>query len=210
MHTKKVQDGSHGQIWCISSVNVVSNKKTLWYSGTFTAENSQNIQYSKLSQYSDIDNLCGGMINGDNIYLKDSSHTVSFNIKTKEIIEESQIPSRRFEWTVIPTSYVEIIDKERNTSIRIDKEQFFEENEYAKELKTLNNKKTISGYGFCDEFFCKMVLVDEKLYIVCEVFNFVGDAFAIVFQYDYENDNISYILSEKVGTRVFHDFVMTK
>jgi len=209
VHTKNIKDDSNGQLWGISSVNIETNKKTLWYSGIFTLGKEDYIEYKKLSQYSDITSLCGGMINGDNIYLKDSSHTVSFNIKTKEVNEDAQMPLRRYEWTVVPNSYIEITNKENKSTVRIEKEQFFEKNEYANRLKELNNKKTISRYGFCDEFFCKVMLVEEKIYIVCEVFNFIGDAFAIVFEYESESDTIKYILNKRIGTRVFNDFVLT-
>ncbi len=53
-----------------------------------------------------------------------------------------------------------------------------------------------------EDIFSKLKIVDDRIYIVCEVLNWNGENFAVVFLYDFASENVLYVSSQKVGDRV--------
>ena len=52
-------------------------------------------------------------------------------------------------------------------------------------------------------------VINDQIYILCEVMNWNGEAFAVVFKYDFNIEQIFYVMSEKISDRVSTNYAFT-
>ena len=56
--------------------------------------------------------------------------------------------------------------------------------------------------SFLSDFFQYVKVINDQIYILCEVMNWNGEAFAVVFKYDFNTEQTFYVMSEKISDRV--------
>lgn len=67
-------------------------------------------------------------------------------------------------------------------------------NEYLSTLfSEFQNERTATGLSYFDDFFAKVQIIDDLPYIICSVYNRIGESYALFFSYDYDTNTCEYI-----------------
>lgn len=81
-------------------------------------------------------------------------------------------------------------------------ESMAEKSSNAKQISGLSSYKRWNRKSFLSDFFQYVKVINDQIYILCEVMNWNGEAFAVVFKYDFNTEQTFYVMSEKISDRV--------
>lgn len=156
-----------------------------------------------LWKYSGESKHCGGLYANGKIYLKGISKTIAYDIQTGTV-QESEIPPSKYVWSIEDRgSRITIENTEQGETKTLTLEEMSKTNAYAQQL---------SGLSLHDDsrFFVKAKVVDDDVYIIGEVLNWWGEAFAVVFKYDFSTNQVFYVSAIKVedGVSTNYSFVV--
>lgn len=195
--------GENPRRHCFSIMSVALNGEDLKVHGSlnsfgFSAGYYQ--QYAYTTTYEKTYNT-GGLYYDGQIYLKVDERIIVYDIETDTTKEAEAIPINHYSVTV-DNKKVIIEDPETNETRTITHEKMAENNLYAQKLfETLEfNKESL------DTFFEGVKIEDDDIYVVCCVRNWMGDAFGIVFKYDFSSDEVSYVSHKKSGNGLVNPY----
>ena len=138
-----------------------------------------------------------------NIVLHDNEKTVSINIDTRavEYLEADAFSNFRQLYDVkrIADTSDEAYYKQL-TIVKGDEERVItvdymaNRNEYVDKLRQLEEHTTLfDTIDPLEKFFQDSFVINEKIYLVCNVFDREGERNTLIFCYDYENDSFEYL-----------------
>lgn len=107
-------------------------------------------------------------------------------------MEISDFEYRPYEWARKDDGVV-ITEIETGITRYITLEYLADRNSYANKILELSSVKIWDGKSLTDHFFCRMKVMNGKIYFISEVMNFWGEAFAVVFQYDFESEDVKFV-----------------
>lgn len=76
------------------------------------------------------------------------------------------------------------------------------------EICRSTSQKNWSGESCLKYFFSFVQYIDEEIYIVCEVMNYLGEIYVIVLEYDFNQNSCLYVDSYFIGDRPLGDFYL--
>lgn len=186
----------HGRIWHIALVNINGEDVKEHYFGNLSDSDSICPDLNDLSTISNKSEQYGVLYDSGQIVLIGNQKKVVFDIEKETIAEADEIPAGKYTWQIDNHQSVEIHSLESDIVKTITLEEMAQKNEYAKKLFSLSSRKNWNGRSPTQNFFESVKVIDEKIYLICTVYNWNGESFAIVFRYDFPSDSF-YFLSEK-------------
>ena len=194
-YAERIANDYPRKIWNIASFNIATEEVQILYSDELSSvERKEGYNYSKLAYSSDRENKYGGLYENGIIYLKGSEKIIAYDIAGKSVQEIEAIPQSKYSWSIDDQRQaIEIQDNEQGISRTITLSEMANMNDYAKELLELS-KDQIWNESLCSQKLFAMVKVSEdNIYIVCEWLNYWGEAYAIVFCYDFDLNEYYYL-----------------
>ena len=187
-------------IWNIASVNINFEDLKIHFSEDITNAEGSKPSYEKLGYLSEHRNLFGGMYADHKIFLKGNNKIVMYDITSDAVEYVDTYPKMNYAWEIQNHQSIVFENLHDGTTQTITMETIAQCNAYAKELTEL---KTIwDGSSATKHFFATVKMQNDELFIVTEVLNWHGSAFAIVFKYDYDTNTVQYVSSYKTSDRV--------
>lgn len=171
--------------WSIVSMDHNGNDYKIHYEDEFT---DYYHTFSEINRRGYDNGICIGK----KIFLKDIERTVEYDIETDTAMEISDFEYRQYEWA---RKYDEVAITEIETGITrsITLEYLADRNVYAKKILELSDVKNWDNKSLTEHFFRNIKIMNGKIYFLSEVMNFWGEAFAVVFQYDFESEDVKFV-----------------
>lgn len=180
--------------WCIAFVdlddlflNVVVDEKF------GHADNEKNNVY-RVSFSDDYCNRNGYYLNGV-IVITDFNKLIEYDIKENVYntmyYEDYQQIKNKFTYNI--ENCKEVVFKQKNNIIRLDKDSLSDKSDIAKEIIDSNENTIWNGASSLEYFFNGVKIIDDKVYLICRVLNFSGETFAIVFSCDLDKETFAYV-----------------
>ncbi len=194
-------DTRRNLVWHIASVGINGENLTDHYSGNLFKEPhlfGDSYVYERLSYHSYDENLYGGFYSNDKIYLHGNGGNIVYDIMCGTASEIDEHPIGKYRWRIENHQKITIEDTEQNIFRTITLESMAEQNSYAQKLLELSSRKINTGDSSTYKILSKMKVVDDRIYIVCEVLNWNGESFSIVFRYDFSSEKVTYLSFFKV------------
>lgn len=191
--------------WHIASIEINGQNLIDHYSGNlFDKSNSLGFsyEYERLAYQTYDANNYGGLYSNNKIYLHGKDKTVVYDIDSNTLNETSDYPISRYICNINEHKTITIEDTEQNLSKTITLESMAENNAYSEKLLKLSSRKNWDGTSPTKRLFSMVKVVDDQIYIICSVLNWNGEAFAVVFKYDFLSSSTAYVSFQKVGDRV--------
>jgi hypothetical protein len=126
-----------------------------------------------------------------------------YNLDTSEVrylpVDDPTLPEQKYKIDRLKKDDGEIdysgLKISSKTEERIITLQYMaERNEYAKELYNLETESFLGEkIDPLKKFFYKYTIVDNRIYLICRILEKDGESNAVVFRYDFEEDNFEYI-----------------
>ena len=208
-YSTAIPDSYPDRIWHIASIGVNGEKLTDHFADNLFYETNPlgySYRYKQLCYESPTSENYGGIYSNGKIYLHGKDITVVYDIDNDTVCETEGYPIGKYRWNIEDHKAITIEDTEQNIFRTVTLESMAEHNDYAKELLNLSTRKIWSGDSPTKQIFAKVKIIDNQIYIVCEVLNWLGESFAVIFRYDISSDEIRYLSSKKVGDIVSSNY----
>ena len=181
------------QNWGIGSVSLNGeNFQSYFFEDITDAESSLDVTYHQFAKLSEGTIKQGGMFLDGKIYLQGKNRVIVYDVQTNTITEMSESPRKMYKWTKENNQLtIEHIDSKISKIITIEK--MAENNAYADQILDLTSKKIIQEGYLNETFFSLVIQKNEEIYITCSVFDCAGNEYALVFQYDFETEDFSFV-----------------
>ena len=140
----------------------------------------------------------------DKIIMQDGVKLIEYNMETGAVTEKE---ASQFVFPEEPI-IVEIENRKEICFKQGGTEKHFTTDDGKKQssafgiMMTLEKKKTAMGTGFLEYLFHNVQFVGNEIYIICEVLNWHGETYALLYQYDFETNSCRY-----VGNHFMNDIV---
>lgn len=121
------------------------------------------------------------------------------DVELNTVSETTEYHHSPYVWSIDDNQLITIEDTEQNLTRELTLEDLAENNSYAQKLLELSTKQTWDGTSLTDRFFSYIKIIDQDIYIVCQVYNWNGESTAVIFRYDFSSDNVLYVSSYKTG-----------
>lgn len=186
-----------GEKWHLATVTMTGKDFCLRYESIFCSSDDSDTSYRKSLESIDYSEMNGFYVN-DKIILTDKNKLVEINILSNEIIEYSYKNYKFLESTVyidIQPQQLVFHGKEKKRII-----DFTEASKMSKgfdQIAQFSKYKIYDGTYSMDSFFDKVQFCNGKYYIYGRILNWHGETHMVIFEYDFYNDCLSYILSLK-------------
>ncbi len=214
-YSTAIPDAYPDRTWHIASIGRNGEDFTEHYGGNlFTNSNPKGYayEYTRLSitPY-DAENY-GGFYAYHKIYLHGDKTTVVYDIQNGTLSETDGYPVSPYTWSINEHKTIVIQDREQNVTKTLTLESMAEENPYAKDLLAYSKKNTWNGTSLTENIFSGMKIVGDRIYVICEMRNWHGESFAVVFRYDFASDSMLYVSHQKTSDRVesIYSFAMAE
>lgn len=204
----KNEDGS--KTWHIASINADSKEINICYSGNFGLKKGADKFYAqnnnRLSEGHQVDN---GFYYDGKIVLTDRTKTVEYDLQANKIAE---FAASDYEYPILPIK-ADIIDYHTVSFSKESREKIFDVKQARQssiafeKLYELEQEKNWQGKPYLSELFDNVQIVDDQIYIICNVFNWNGETHAIVFQYDFDTNSCKYafhrFMDDVIGNNLY-------
>ncbi len=134
------------------------------------------------------------------IYIKNNDKYYSFEIKTGVVKELKE------SWLIYSSTVSEDFQSIQITNNLTNEKQTLTLSSMAKMdtctniFYNLSQEKTIWGREITSNFFQSHInVVDDELYLVCNIFSFSGKAFSLVYKYDFETNKVFFVSGYYIG-----------
>ncbi|MBO5896432.1 MAG: hypothetical protein J6Q83_03965 [Clostridia bacterium] len=134
------------------------------------------------------------------IYIKNNDEYYSFEIKTGVVKELKE------SWLIYSSTVAEdfqsiqITNNLTNEKRTLTLPLMAEMDKCAKTFYSLSQEKTTWNGEITRNFFQSHInVVDDELYIVCNIFSFSGEAFSLVYKYDFETNKVFFVSGYNIG-----------
>lgn len=204
-YSTSTPDSEAGIIWNIASIGLNGENLINHYSCNLFNKSDYltKDRYIRLSYHDYNENYYGGLYEDNKIYLHGRDRTVVYDICNDTACEVNEYPMSRYRWNFNDThSEIVIKDCEQDLCKTVTLESMAEKNNYAKKLLELSSRKIWSGKSPTYKVFSMVRTVGDRIYLICEVLNWNGESFSIVFQYDFSSENVLYVYSIKTSDLV--------
>lgn len=181
-------------VWNIASIGTNGDN----YIEHCTLIVSRYCQYTYFSEEPFDEIKSGGLIDNGIIYLYAEGKITAYDIKNDTVISPTEFPARQYTWEISDSQSITIEDAEHGDKYSITLDDMERKNVYAKKIKELETMKVWDGRQSIDEVFFRVLELDKKIYIICQVRNFWGTPYAVAFEYDPQQNDYKYITCSKV------------
>lgn len=134
------------------------------------------------------------------IYVKNNDEFYRFEIETG-VVEELEKSWLIYSSTVAEDfQSIEITNNLTNQKQILNLPSMAEQDECAKAFYSLSQEKTTWNGEMTRNFFQSHInVVDDELYLVCNIFSFSGKAFSLVYKYNFEENEVSFVSGYYIG-----------
>ena len=188
-------------LWHIASVNTEGEDFREHYKSNLSCGVLDSIDFDDMSVYPkeyEPDYTYkgfGGLYDEDgHIYLHGKTKTICYDIDEDETTEVEKLPEQRYSWSITSDNRSVTIS-DGNISRTITLESIAENNSYAKRLLSLSDYKTNTGGSFLEFCFDHIKVCGEHIYIINRILNWNGESRAIVFDYDFDTEQVVYVMN---------------
>lgn len=205
--TEKTING--GKQWHIASVTPDGNDLNVVYSGTFCLDENADRYYKQYnnSHKEELNLSANGFYDDGKIILTDHVKTVEFDLNT---VSSQEVSTQDYDFPTLPVQ-VEILDYETITFCKNSEQKTFntETGEITskafKKMMELKTEKDWEGESYLSELFDQVQMVNDQIFILCRVTNWLGETHAIAFQYDFEKNACQYAFHCFMGDIISND-----
>lgn len=201
-YSTSVSNSKSERVWHIGSVKEDETDFKEHYTSNHINVKSDLGDYQSLSQGYDRETSIGGLYYNHKIYLKEPDRMIVYDITTDMVQETERLPEAKYQWTIDNNHTIVFTELSSGAMQTVTLESLAEKNTYAARLLEMKDSKIAIGDSAIRDFFSKVKVIDDNIYLICEVFNWHGFTFAVVFRYDFSNDQALYVHSVKVGDPV--------
>lgn len=202
-------DENDAQQWYIASVTSDGNNLSVAYSGTFClGENADQsyVQYNN-SYKEEFYSSANGFYDDGKIILTDHVKTVEFDLNT---VSSQEVSTQDYDFPTLPVQ-VEILDYKTITFCKNSEQKIFNTetgettSKALKKMMELKTEKDWEGESYLSELFDQVQMVNDQIFILCRVTNWLGETHAIAFQYDFEKNACQYAFHRFMGDIISND-----
>ncbi len=191
--------------WCLAFTKFGDNNVNLIFDEIFDYKKVYSFNVDVSSDYKNRN----GYYYDNKIILTDYSKLVEYDLLSTRIsfyqYEEYDHPKNKIQYEISEDNlYISI--KKNNDILDLDLNKFSDMNNVAKYVINNYNRKTLSKLSTFYSFFDDVQIVDNKVYLICEVSNFGGHAYNLLFTIDMTSKQIKYIswhYSDDPGSKLY-------
>ncbi len=217
--TEKIYLGSIEEVFDVQEVFCVNGEKIYfvhskdngnslnWYLASYDINTEEYKTYYELSGYqkdlSKIYRLQNGYCKEQKIVLNDQNIVVEFDTSSQEIqtfqYEEYEFPKLDIYGENINGNSIQVVMDSKTNIWTLEK--MAEKSKSIETLCSFKTKMNWDGETYLPYFFeeTSVQCFDEKVYAVGEAINYHGAAFAIILEYNVEDDVWEYVTSHRTG-----------
>lgn len=177
--------------WCIATIKNGDYKINVVCDEVFGVEGLSKFKINLSDNYEERNGYCYN----NKIVLTDFSKLVEYNIESnKKVVydySDYKHPAENFYCNI--ENYNKIVVTQNNKTYVLTVSDLVEKNSVAKTVFDKYNNQTINGTRACEYFFDNIQFINGNIYIVCRVHRWDGCAYALVFSYDLQTENIEYL-----------------
>ena len=199
--------------WCIASCKEDGSDLQVHYA----APENTLYTYYPLSRYSSeprcqathpsLESPYGGLYRDHTIYLRHSAGIIAYSIAENTVSSVDAIPESSYSFTIDDYAVINVFDKNGTLSKTLTLESIAEKNAYAKKLLTLSDEPMLDkDAAMLDELFIDVKEINGRYFMLCEVRDYFGNAYAVVFEYDPLSDGAEYVTYYKTGDTVWSHY----
>lgn len=182
--------------WNIASINMNSPEDIkICYAGEFGEIHDSFNRYEVVltNEYSDK----SGFYYDGKIVLKDKTRLVEYDIEKDEIAEYSpedyQYPENEYHYAVQDERKEILLTNIESGYEKLITLDDMSDSTYGQELLKLREDTIWDGDSKACKFFHHVQFIGGEVYLICEVLNYMGESYALIFKYDVEADEYEYI-----------------
>lgn len=180
--------------WCIASVNLNDLKLNTIVDEVF---DSANYETFSTYQISFDENFYGrtGYYYDKKIIITNFKKLIQYDVKNDNynILEYENYIKPRLNITCDIENYQKVIFYQGAKTVVIDKMILSQKSEVARDIISSNGNYIWDGSSSMSYFFDSVKVVDDNIYLIVRVLNFLGETYAIVFNCDLEDETYSYV-----------------
>ena len=203
------RDENGAKQWHIASVTIDGKDLNVAYTGAFCLSDKadqtyrQNNNSHKEERYLN----ANGFYDDGKIILTDHVKTVEFDLNT---VSSQEVSTQDYDFPTLPAQ-VEILDYETITFCKNSEEKTFNTetgettSKAFKKMMELKTEKDWEGESYLSELFDQVQMVNDQIFILCRVTNWLGETHAIAFQYDFEKNACQYAFHCFMGDIISND-----
>lgn len=192
--------GFYDAIWYIASCKEDGSDLQVHY----TAPESTTYTYYPLalcssekrckSMHPDLESPYGGLYRDHTIYLKHPTGVIAYSITENTVSAVDSIPESPYSFTIDDHAVINVFDQNGALFKTLTLDSIAEKNEYAKKLLAFSDEPLMDKeMTMLDTLFSDIKEINGHYFILCEVRDYFGYAYAIVFEYDPIQDSVEYV-----------------
>ena len=203
---EEIIDTSREISWIIASVDHRGEDLTKHHIEIFESENNAMLYRCENNLNSSyFQNKSGFYYNG-NLILTDHKRLVEYNIKTGNVI------SMRIDEYAYPVCKTDVITQNDKLFLVLNGKQLQittssmcqDSIVHSRIMDEYGNRQTWSGRPFADDYFYGVQTNGQDYYIICNIMNWSGETYALVYSYNPYENRCSFCYSQFIGDRI-HD-----
>ena len=202
-------DENDAQQWYIASITTDGNDLNVAYSGTFCLDEKADEIYERHNNSHEEEFYLNvnGFYDDGKIILTDHVKTIEFDLAT---VSYKEISTEDYDFPTLPVQ-VEILDYETITFCKNSEQKTFNTetgeatSKAFKKMMELKTEKDWEGESYLSELFDQVQMVNNQIFILCRVTNWLGETHAIAFQYDFEKNACQYAFHCFMGDIISND-----
>ena len=135
-----------------------------------------------------------GYVYNDIIVLTDFTKLIEYNVKTEktEVFDYCNYKHPTDDFSCSIKEYKEITITQNGETKILTISDLIEKNSFAKIVFEKYNNTTVNNTKACAYFFDNVQYVDGKTYFICRIHRWDGCAYALVFEYNFQTENVKY------------------
>ncbi len=151
-------------------MNVKDGSVSELFSLNLFEEGDGVIFYEDLSLYDNASVKYGGLCNDTKVFFRGSQGCVVFDPSTDITEGIDNIPACKYSWEISEDKQtLQVIDEESGEKHELTLASMASGNKYAEKILSISNRKTIFRDSPVDELFSYVKIIDDTLFIVCDV-----------------------------------------
>ena len=185
----KIDDELH---WCIAYKNIIDEDVNVICDEVFEYQNKYTFNEDFSSDYA----LRNGYYFDDKIILTDFLKLIEYDTLTQNYkvfnYSDYKHPSTELEFEISKdNSCVNISNGVK--SVLWDYDTFKQTNYVAEYVVNNYNKKTIGNISTFNYFFDEIQIINEEIYLICDVLDLGGSSYSLIFSVDVDSNEVEYL-----------------
>ncbi len=187
------------EVWNIASMDIEGKEIKVHYSNEFCLNDESDKSYFnndnryRKERYTE----ANGYYYDEKIVMTDHVKLIEYDIsngRVKEfLIDEYEYPEMTFSVEIV--DYQKVYFTTDSETKELDVTKASEKSEAFMKIKEFENEKNWSKESYLKYLFDNVQVVGDNIYITCCVMNYMGEMHAVVFQYDFEQNECKYVFN---------------